>query len=154
MIWLNLYTNNRNQSLREGSAMQPHDDEPCYVISVAAKLLDIHPQTLRSYERLGLISPSRSNGRIRLYSQGDIERLRRIQRLVNDLGVNLAGVEVIMRLQSQMAEMERQARELHERLEAEIQSLRRQLAEKEAGRSNVIQQLPERSAQEGRQRYG
>lgn len=105
-------------------------DEPCYVISVAAKLLDIHPQTLRSYERLGLISPSRSAGRIRLYSLSDIERLRKIQSLVNDLGVNLAGVEVIMRLQRQMAEREQQAREAQTRLEAEITDLRRQLAER------------------------
>jgi len=87
--------------------MQPDRDEPCYVISVAAKLLDIHPQTLRYYERLGFVTPYRSNGKIRLYSAKDIEQLRRVQRLVNDLGVNLAGVEVILRLQQQLAEQER-----------------------------------------------
>ncbi len=78
--------------------MQVHDDEPMYVISVAARLVNMHPQTLRYYERAGLIHPTRSRGRIRLYSQRDIERLLKISRLIDDLGVNLAGVEVILRL--------------------------------------------------------
>ena len=110
--------------------MQPDRDEPCFVISVAAKLLDIHPQTLRYYERLGFVSPSRSNGKIRLYSASDIERLRRVQRLVNDLGVNLAGVEVILRLQSQIEEREREASRAQAQLEAEIGVLRAALAER------------------------
>ncbi len=74
------------------------DDEPCFVISVAAKLVQLHPQTLRYYDRIGLISPSRTSGRIRLYSQHDIETLRKIARLTDDLGVNLAGVEVILNM--------------------------------------------------------
>ncbi len=78
--------------------MQVHDDEPMYVISVAARLVNMHPQTLRYYERAGLIHPTRSRGRIRLYSQRDIERLLKIARLTDDLGVNLAGVQVILRL--------------------------------------------------------
>ena len=69
----------------------------------------MHPQTLRYYERVGLIEPSRTRGKIRLYSQRDIERLQLIQRLVNDLGVNLAGVEVIMNLTERLAQTERQA---------------------------------------------
>ncbi|HZQ06919.1 MAG TPA: helix-turn-helix transcriptional regulator [Anaerolineae bacterium] len=73
-------------------------DEPMFVISVAARLVEMHPQTLRYYERAGLVKPTRSRGRIRLYSQRDIERLRKIARLVDDLGVNLAGVEVILNL--------------------------------------------------------
>ncbi len=73
-------------------------DEPMYVISVAARLVHMHPQTLRYYERAGLINPTRSNGNIRLYSQRDIDRLRKIARLTDNLGVNLAGVEVILRL--------------------------------------------------------
>ena len=81
---------------------RPTDDmmnnEPIYVISVAAAILEVHPQTLRYYERAGLVQPSRSRGNIRLYSQSDIERLRLIQRLMDDLGVNLAGVEVIMNM--------------------------------------------------------
>ncbi len=73
-------------------------DEPMFVISVAARLVEMHPQTLRYYERAGLVKPKRSRGSIRLYSQHDIERLRKIARLVEDLGVNLAGVEVILHL--------------------------------------------------------
>lgn len=74
------------------------NDEPIFVISVAARLVEMHPQTLRYYERAGLVKPTRSSGHIRLYSQSDIERLRKIARLVDDLGVNLAGVEVILNL--------------------------------------------------------
>lgn len=69
-----------------------------FVISVAARLVEMHPQTLRYYERAGLIKPKRSRGSIRLYSQRDIERLKKIARLVDNLGVNLAGVEVIINL--------------------------------------------------------
>jgi MerR family transcriptional regulator, heat shock protein HspR len=82
------------------------EDEPCYVISVAAKMLGIHQQTLRYYEREGLIQPSRSRGNIRLYSLSDINRLRQVQRLINDLGVNLAGAEVILRMSERMKAME------------------------------------------------
>jgi MerR family transcriptional regulator/heat shock protein HspR len=71
--------------------------EPVYVISIAARMVDMHPQTLRLYERLGLLKPARQ-GLNRLYSEYDIERLRQIQRLTQDLGVNLAGVEVILKL--------------------------------------------------------
>ena len=105
----------------------PEDHEPCYVISVAAKLVEVHPQTLRYYERVGLISPSRSRGNIRLYSPKDIERAMQIQRLINDLGVNLAGVEVIMNMTERMKDMERQMAEERERLQAEISRLRRAL---------------------------
>jgi MerR family transcriptional regulator/heat shock protein HspR len=104
------------------------DSEPCFAIRVAARLAGMHPQTLRYYERAGLIEPSRSSGKIRLYSQEDIERLQTIQRLINDLGVNLAGVEVIMRMSEKMAEMEREAQETQARLEAEINRLRQMLA--------------------------
>ena len=96
------------------------DTEPCYVISVVARMVGVHAQTLRYYEKVGIIAPSRSLGRIRLYSQRDVERLRQIQRLMNDLGVNLAGVEVIMRLRERMAEMEQRLREM----EAEVLRLR------------------------------
>ncbi len=82
--------------------------QACYVISVAAKLVAIHPQTLRYYERLGLVQPSRSDGRIRLYSDEDIERLQQIRRLTEDLGVNLAGVEVILNLTEKLREMEQE----------------------------------------------
>ncbi len=91
--------------------------EPCYIISIAARLVNMHPQTLRYYERVGLIVPSRTRGKIRLYSQRDIERLLLIQRLVNDLGVNLAGVEVIMNLTERLAEAERRLDEMRKRVE-------------------------------------
>lgn len=94
-----------------------YDQEPCYVISVAARLLGVHAQTLRYYERLGLVEPSRSRGNIRLYSARDIERLQQIKRLVDDLGVNLAGVEVIMQMTERLASMERDLREAREELE-------------------------------------
>jgi len=100
-------------------------DEPLYVISIAAQILDIHPQTLRYYERAGLIQPSRTPGNIRLYSQEDIERLQLIQRLVEDLGVNLAGVEVILNMRAQMRQMEEQM----QRLADEVQRLRQLLSE-------------------------
>ena len=77
-------------------------DEPHYVISAAARLVDLHPQTLRHYEALGLVVPERSQGNIRLYAPRDIERLRKITRLTQELGVNLAGVEIILRLSEQL----------------------------------------------------
>ena len=88
------------------------DDEPCYVISVAAKLVGVHTQTLRYYERAGLIEPSRSKGNLRLYSRKDLQRVLFIKRLIDDLGVNLAGVDVILRLLGQMDEMESRMNEL------------------------------------------
>lgn len=81
-------------------------DEPTFVISVAARLVEMHPQTLRYYERAGLVKPKRSRGSIRLYSQRDIDRLRKIARLVDDLGVNLAGVEVILNLTEKLEVMQ------------------------------------------------
>jgi MerR family transcriptional regulator/heat shock protein HspR len=81
-------------------------DEPVYLISIVAKILDIHPQTLRQYERENLICPSRSNGRIRLYSQRDIDKIKLILRLTRELGVNLAGVDIILRLKENVDEME------------------------------------------------
>ena len=81
-------------------------DEPVYLISIVSKLLEIHPQTLRQYERENLVCPSRSNGRIRLYSQRDIDRIKLILRLTRELGVNLAGVDIILRLKENVDEME------------------------------------------------
>lgn len=87
-------------------------DEPVYLISIVAKILDIHPQTLRQYERENLICPSRSNGRIRLYSQRDIDKIKLILRLTRDLGVNLAGVDIILRLKDNVDGMEKDIAEL------------------------------------------
>ena len=96
------------------------EQEPCYVISVAARMVGLHAQSLRHYERIGLIEPSRSHGRQRLYSQSDVARLRHIQRLIQDLGVNLAGVEVIIRMNERVRKMEEEM----ERLRSELQSYR------------------------------
>lgn len=90
--------------------------EPRYIISIAADMLGVHVQTLRYYERAGIVEPSRSRGNRRLYSQEDIERLRRVKTLMDDLGVNLAGVEVIIRMGQRMAEMEREIQKLEERI--------------------------------------
>ena len=80
-------------------------DEPVYLISVVASVLDIHPQTLRQYEKEGLISPSRTQGRMRLYSQRDIDKIKLILRLTRKMGINLAGVDVILKLKIQMEAM-------------------------------------------------
>ncbi len=99
---------------------QTNKGEPRYVISIAAQMVSVHPQTLRLYERVGLVNPQRSGGNIRLYSDSDIERVRTIQRLVNDLGVNLAGAEIIINMREQMAEMERQMDSLRQLVENEL----------------------------------
>jgi len=96
------------------------DDEPCYVISVAARILGIQTHTLRYYEKIGVIEPRRSQGNTRLYSEGDIALLRRVKTLVEDMGVNLAGVEVILRLMQRMNEMQNELEEL----ESEVERLR------------------------------
>ena len=103
-------------------------DKPLYVISVAAELVDMHPQTLRLYERKGLIEPSRSAGKTRLYSQRNIEQLREIRRLTQELGVNLAGVEEIIRLRRTLDDlqvrMERRIGSLQDRLQAQMRDIR------------------------------
>jgi len=91
--------------------------EPCYVISVAARMLGTHTHTLRYYERIGIIEPSRSAGNIRLYSEKDITRLRRVQSLMEDLGVNLAGVEVILNMAERIEVLQKQVEALEEEVD-------------------------------------
>ena len=81
-------------------------DEPCFVISVAAKILGLRTQTLRYYERIGLIEPFRSQGNQRVFSRKDIDRVKKLRTLVDDIGVNLAGVEVIMGLLDRLQQLE------------------------------------------------
>ena len=81
------------------------DDRPRYMISVAAELVGMHPQTLRIYESKGLLRPQRTKGNTRLYSEADLQRLRLIQQLTNELGLNLAGVEQVLRLQDEVERM-------------------------------------------------
>ena len=94
------------------TTQRPVDDEPCYVISVAARMVGVHAQTLRSYERVGLVRIPRSEGRRRLYSPSDIANLRRIKALTDDMGVNLAGVEVILKLMTRINQIEKKNRQL------------------------------------------
>lgn len=89
-------------------------EQPVYVISVAARMVGVHAQTLRYYERAGLLKPSRSQGHIRLYSPQDVERVRQIKMLMEDLGVNLAGVEVILRLTQHVRLMQEQIQSLEQ----------------------------------------
>ncbi len=88
-------------------------DEPRYIISIAAKMVGVETHTLRYYERLGIVEPSRSRGNIRLYSESEIELLRHVKSLLEDLGVNLAGVEVILRLSERLLNLQREVAELN-----------------------------------------
>ncbi|MFC1593147.1 MerR family transcriptional regulator [Candidatus Omnitrophota bacterium] len=96
-------------------------EEPRYVISVAARIVGVQVHTLRYYEKIGIIEPSRSQGNIRLYSERDIEMLRRAKTLMDDLGVNLAGVEVILRMSHCMNELQKRVKDM----ESELQRLRK-----------------------------
>jgi MerR family transcriptional regulator/heat shock protein HspR len=91
-------------------------DEPVYLISVVATMLDIHPQTLRQYEREGLVEPSRTQGRMRLYSQRNIDEMKLILRLTRQMGVNLAGVDIVLKLKSQIDEMQTEIDQLRDEL--------------------------------------
>jgi MerR family transcriptional regulator/heat shock protein HspR len=95
-------------------------EEPAFIISVAARMLGLHAQTLRYYERVGIIVPSRSRGRIRLYSRADLERVRQVQRLIDELGVNLAGAEVIIDMSNRLKALE----EENDALRRELQRIR------------------------------
>jgi len=107
------------------------DDRPRYMISVAAELVGMHPQTLRMYEQKGLVRPKRTAGNTRLYSEADLERLRLIQNLTTQLGLNLAGVEAVLDLEEQLqrmhARMERLEREMRESIQQVHKQYRRDL---------------------------
>ena len=114
----------------EGEVTQ-QPSTPVFFIGVVAELTGTHPQTLRNYERMGLLRPGRSQGSVRMFSTRDVERVRRIRRLTQDLGVNLAGVEVILNLTEKMetvqAENKRRLAETEERHGLEIQRLKKML---------------------------
>ena len=109
-----------NETHREDDVTMNEDIEPCYVISVAARLLGMHTHTLRYYEKKGIIEPSRSQGNIRLYSRRDIDQLRRVKALIDDLGVSPMGAEIILRMRQHMAELLQRV----QKLESELDSLR------------------------------
>ena len=100
-------------------------EEPCFIISVAARIVGVHAQTLRHYERQGLIWPSRTTGRQRMYSMADIERIRRVRTLTEDMGVNLAGVEVALKLMQRVEELEQEISSLRETVSGLMQAQRR-----------------------------
>jgi MerR family transcriptional regulator, heat shock protein HspR len=103
--------------MAKGTDPRKPDDRAVFVISVAAELAGVHPQTLRMYERRGLLSPKRTSGNSRRYSERDIERLHTIQALTHDLGVSLAGAKRIMELQTEIERLNRRIEELESRLE-------------------------------------
>jgi MerR family transcriptional regulator/heat shock protein HspR len=130
---------------REDTA--PDRGEGVYMISVAAQLAGMHPQTLRIYESRGLITPKRSPKNTRLYSQDDVERLRRIQELTTELGMNLAGVEKVFELEEELGRarrrlrnLERQAQRVQQELEEEIERVRRSFK-----RELVVYEPPEQA---------
>lgn len=115
-------------------------DEPVYVISVAAELAGMHPQTLRTYERKGLIEPSRTSGNTRRYSARDVDRLKLIQHLTQEEGLNLAGVRMVIEMYAQMEVMRERAEELERRLYETTQRLRDEVAA--AQRSSRFELVP------------
>jgi MerR family transcriptional regulator/heat shock protein HspR len=100
------------------------DDRPRYMISVAAELVGMHPQTLRIYEQKGLVRPQRTAGNTRLYSEDDLERLRLIQRLTTELGLNLAGVETVIRLEDELRRAHKRIERLQRELRDEVERVR------------------------------
>jgi MerR family transcriptional regulator, heat shock protein HspR len=118
-----------------------------FMISVAAELAGMHPQTLRMYETRGLITPKRSPGGTRLYSHADVERLRRIQEMTTELGMNLAGVEKVLEMEEQiermsrrMALLERRAEQMRAEMEAQLEEVRRQF------RAEIVRYQPQPTA--------
>jgi MerR family transcriptional regulator, heat shock protein HspR len=101
-------------------------DRPIYMISVAAELVGMHPQTLRMYETKGLVRPHRTPGGTRLYSEADVERLQIIQRLTSELGLNLAGVELVLRLEDELRKAHAQVDRLQQQLRQEVQKVHKQ----------------------------
>jgi MerR family transcriptional regulator/heat shock protein HspR len=101
-------------------------DHPRYMISVAAELVGMHPQTLRIYENKGLVRPQRTPGGTRLYSEADVERLRIIQRLTTELGLNLAGVELVLRLEDELRKAHAQVERLQKQLRDEVRKVHKE----------------------------
>jgi MerR family transcriptional regulator/heat shock protein HspR len=117
-------------------------DRPIYMISVAAELVGVHPQTLRQYEDRGLVRPKRTPGGTRLYSESDVERLQIIQRLTTEVGLNLAGVEIVLRLEDELRKAHAQIERMQQQLRDEVQRVH-----KEYRRDLVLyrdERLPER----------
>jgi len=102
------------------------NDRPMYMISVAAELANMHPQTLRTYEAKGLVRPKRTPGGTRLYSEADVERLRIVQRLTTEVGLNLAGVELVLQLEDELRRAHTQIEQLQQRMRDEVQRVHKE----------------------------
>ena len=122
------------------------DDRPRYMISIAAELVGMHPQTLRIYENKGLISPKRTSGNTRLYSEADLERLRLIQKLTTDYGLNLAGVEMVLGLEDQLRKMQRRMDRMEREMRERMRDIERQYKRELVLWEPPTQLLPRRSA--------
>jgi MerR family transcriptional regulator, heat shock protein HspR len=122
------------------------DDRPRYMISVAAEIVGMHPQTLRVYEAKGLVRPKRTPGNTRLYSEADLERLRLIQRLTTDLGLNLAGVETVLRLEDELTRMRTRMDRMEREMRDRIRNVERQYKREIVLYTQHGEQKPERSA--------
>jgi MerR family transcriptional regulator/heat shock protein HspR len=120
-------TETRDRTPRRQDPDLKVEEQPRYVISIAAQILGVHPQTLRLYEREGLVEPRRSGGKIRLYSDRDIERVRAIMRLTNDLGVNLAGAEAILYMRERMLRLYDEMEHMRRHFLTELEALRHEL---------------------------
>jgi MerR family transcriptional regulator/heat shock protein HspR len=114
------------------------DDRAVYIISVAAELAGVHPQTLRIYERKGLLQPQRTRGNTRRYSDRDIETLRRIQDLTQDRGINLAGVKMIIQMQAELDAMRERAEALEAQLRASRRAAQKAQARREEARAPIV----------------
>ena len=121
------------------------DDRPRYMISVAAELVGMHPQTLRIYESKGLVRPKRTPGNTRLYSEADLERLRLIQRLTTELGLNLAGVETVIRLEEELSKSRVRLERLERELRREIRDVHKQYKREVVVYRREGDDLPERT---------
>jgi MerR family transcriptional regulator, heat shock protein HspR len=119
------------------------DDRPRYMISVAAELVGMHPQTLRVYETKGLVRPRRTPGNTRLYSEADLERLRLIQRLTTELGLNLAGVETVLRLEDELGRLRQRLERLQREMREEVQRVHRQYRREVVLYSDPRETLPQ-----------
>jgi MerR family transcriptional regulator/heat shock protein HspR len=106
----------RNRTQADGDGID-ENEQPIYVISIAARLVGMHQQTLRYYERAGLVEPKRTGGNIRMYSNSDIQKIRTAQRLIDELGVNLAGVDIILRMSEQIRALQEELSETRAELD-------------------------------------
>ena len=120
-------------------------ERPRYMISVAADIVGMHPQTLRMYEQKGLVRPGRTPGNTRLYSEADLDRLRLIQRLTTGFGLNLAGVEAVLRMEDELQRLRRRLDAMERRMREEIRDVERRYK-----RELVLYEPPQQPARRGR----